>query len=388
MLQIPPELVDEICSYLNFKDIVSLCGADPDFIPESAMRHVLLQQCPCYDMEYSQGDDWKLCATGYLKVDTNVFEPTLGCPVFINQSLPSDFDCLCKDRVLNGPFVYNDRGVFIGNRFLDFTESPETPSTSSLPKKSHVSSFQDAVIYDKHMMRVRGKIITEKCTPEVMTAVFSNNDGELIINMKDLSASETPLPAFGCHLPGKMSFKLQVVGKTAIVAFVGGEARYSSIVSPKKATVQAERGCLLLRAPAGLLFYDGHVFDVIIDSHWRPIVQSSKSTEVLPKEWDLSRHHRVEQDSRYRHYALIYNHNGLVTALVDLKTHRLKQLTDVSDIAREHTSPIDVYLTVVGLSNGSVAVWRYTKQYLENKYRQQHGVDMIPEEANSLIQGI
>lgn len=370
---LPPELVDEICSYLDFKDIVSLCQADRDFLSEPAMRQVLLNECPCFDIQYSQWEDWKSSAIGYLRVGTDRFQQTLECPVYVDHPLPfADFHCLCENVNLHGSFAYNDRGVFLGDKFLDLTETPVVPSSCSPPKKPHLSMFGDAVTYDKQMMRVRGKIISTICTPQIIAVIFSNNDGRLIISMKDICNGETQNPVFGGHMPGQLFYKLQVVGKTAIVASLKSAYEYSSIIAQDKPTVNVERRYPLLKPPAGLLFYDGHVFDVTLDSRWKPIVQSSMSTEPPPKEWAQSKYHRVEQDGRY---GLIYNENGLVTALVDLKTHQLKELTDTSDVPRQHSSPIHEYLTIVGVHKGSVGVWRYTKGFLMERCRQQRGCD-------------
>lgn len=384
---LPPELVDEICTHLDFKDIVSLCQADRDLISEPAMRRVLLKECPCFDIKYSQWDDWRSSAIGYLSVGSDRFQPTLECPVYVNQPLPlADFHCLCKDLNLNGSFAYNDMGVFLGDKFLDLTESPVrvVPSSCSPPKKPHLSMFGDAVTYDKQMMRVRGKIVSTICTPQVMAVAFCNNDGQLIISMKDVSNGETQNPVFGCHIPGQLSYKMQVVGKTAIVAAVKAVNEYSCIIAQDKPTVNAERRYPVLKPPAGLLFYDGHVFDVTIDSRWKPVVQSSMSTEPPPKEWAQSKYHRVEQDSRYLQYGLIYNEDGLVTALVDLKTHQLKELTDTSDVPRDDSHPIHEYLTIVGVHKGSIGVWRYTKGFLMERYRQLHREDAYEEDLSAL----
>lgn len=378
---LPPELVDEISSYLDFSDLVSFCQADEGFFSEAAMRKVLLRECPCFDIEYSQWNEWRSSAIGYSTVGVGRFEPTLECPVYIDQPLPSfDFHCLCKGINLNSPFSYNDKGMFLDDKFVDLTESEQIPTSCIPPKQAHRSRFRDAVTYDKQMMRVRGTISCVEYTPQFMAVVFSNNDGQLIINVKDVSNEKSPV--FGCHFPGRFYFKLQVIGKKAIVAFLSSEHQhkyryeYSSIIAQDKPTVNVERRYPLLKPPAGLLFYNGHVFDVTMDTRWKPVIQSSMATEPPPMEWSQSKYHTVQQDSRYLHYGQIYNGDGLVVALVDLRTHQVKELTDTSDVPRDDSFPIDLNCSIVGVHNDSVGVWQYTKTYLQERFRRQHGEEL------------
>lgn len=374
---LPPEIFDKVCSYLQLKDVASLSQVCP--VSESAIKDAVLKECPYYDIEYSQWDTWKSCAINFFGLNTGPFTEDLDCPVFIDQPLPDDFECLCKDVDLGGIFAYNDKGLFMEDKFLDLTES-DVISTPTPPIKFDVtyqSSSINTVNYDGRFMKVPGDDLRVKCTSRIMAAV-SGNERAMTFSIKDLSSKVGDFVQMTVRRSIKISFRLQIVGERLLFAYSGlNQEQFSYIFHPiRKSAMRARRHHRLERAPAGMMLYNGHVFDVIMsaDEGKKPVVQSSMSYKSLPRAWKMNRYHVVEQDDNYRQYGLIYNDGGLLSALVDLKSHKLMVVTGpyVKTIHQAVDYSREAYLKMAGISRGSIGLWKYTKDYLEAEFKKQH----------------
>lgn len=389
---LPPEIFDKVCSYLQFKDIASLCQVCP--VSESAIKEAVLEKCPHFDIEYSQWDSWKSCALNFPTVDTEKFEEDLECPVFINQPLPDDFECLCKDVYLEGSLAYNDKGVLMEDIFLDLTES-EVVSSPAPPIKPEViseSSHINLVNYDGRSLKVASNVLRQKCTSSTMAAV-SRNEKLAFLTIKDISNKDIDCPQRTVKLPIKMSFRLQIIGEIVLFTHTEPNQKRACFIFyvRRRKVFPSPRYRLLERAPAGMLFYDGHIYDVIIPSHTRriPVVQSNQSYDALPRSSRMNRYHNVEQDDKYRQYGLVFNSVGLLSALVDLKSHKLKDLTgpyryEGLFYSEDDDYTEEGYFRMAGISKGSIGVWKYSKGFLSEMFKKQHSCE-LPKQVGSLF---
>lgn len=380
---LPPEILDEICTHLELSEVVKLGRALGHLILDTSFKKALFKECPFYDIRYSQWDDWRSSASNFLKFDTRVFHPTLECPVYIDTPLPGDFQCLCSDVDLNKHFVYNDKGVFLKGMFVYLRKSPDV-IIPCYPPRARVSRSKTAVQYNDLRLHVPGTIVMKRCTPQIMTVVYRDAKGGLYLHtFKD-----------GQEFGGKLlevSFKLQVVGSNVMMAFSGpGITTFCVVNGEQRKSYFSDRFFCIVRPPAGMLFYDGHVFDVMLDTNKEVLVQSTKGLVPKPPEWTLNKFHKVEQDERNVEYALVYNGNGFVCAFVDLKQHKMMKLSEINETDvftyRDGFAefPTESHLKIVGISEGKVGVWKFSKKYLDDKFREQHTCDM-PEEVDKMF---
>lgn len=110
----------------------------------------------------------------------------------------------------------------------------------------------------------------------------------------------------------------------------------------------------------------------------RPIVQSINVT-IVPKRQGKHMHHSYEQDDKYTQYGLVLSKYGLATAMVDLKEHKVVLLRNPripEEILEDYR--MEVYLKVVGVSQGSIGVWSYSRDYLQRRCPElPSGVEML-----------
>lgn len=134
MENLPLEIVSQICSYLDPKDVLTLCRVSRKIpIEERLAKEAVRAGCFHHRSRYEQGSTWRNIA-----YKGHEFE--FKCPTFIDTPLPSDFECLCKDSDLDSIFGYTDKGVFLNGKFLNLTGSrlQETPVMET-PKIKKIS---------------------------------------------------------------------------------------------------------------------------------------------------------------------------------------------------------------------------------------------------------
>lgn len=120
--------------------------------------------------------------------------------------------------------------------------------------------------------------------------------------------------------------------------------------------------------PEGVLFYDGIIHDITLEKG-SIFVQSECVEEPFPKALWTKRQHTVFQDDKYTQYGLILKSSGLVVGVVDLKAKKTVTLKSFS---------------MVGVVDGELGVWRYTKEYLEERFEEQYGMELPREFAEGL----
>ncbi|KAG5360012.1 hypothetical protein CJU90_5863 [Yarrowia sp. C11] len=372
---LPRDILDIICSHLNLEDIAALSKSSPEWenvILERTYRDAVLRHCPYFDLKYSQWDSWKASALNLGKMDMYPFSMGLDCSVRHNVPLPDDFQVLCPGVDLNSDIVYENDGIFIQRSFVSLKRTRKEPP--ELPEFMEVDSvpymIDHDIFYGDEHMHVVGEFHRAVCTPQIMAAVTSYDD-EICLMMRDLTEPNCGpqlSPMYYAGLPGKVPFRLQAVGKKVILVVTGPTKQLqSSIFSAADGFTRLEHTQPLKTLPAGMVLYDGHVFDVSMTSDKNPSAQSTQSKYSRPIEWDLNRYHKVEQDRTHTQYALIYNQYGVVAAVVDLKQHKMVNL-------RPHYtqhSDSDRLVVVVGLSKGSLGVWKYTRDYIAKEYEDQ-----------------
>lgn len=385
---LPSEILDHICCYLDLEALVSLTQTSRELLElifETTYRDVLLRYCPFYDLDYSQWDSWKASALHFSKVDTRPFELSLKNPIHINTPLPDDFQCFCRGADLKSEIVYEDSGVFIENKFVNLSQSHRKvpPSPILMYIDSAPFGLVHEINYGEESMKVVGDFHRSICTSQIMAAVSTYGD-QLGLLMKDLTEKmEDPeeAPLYFARLHGRGPFRLQAVGKRVILVVTGHKGElFSSIFSAPGGFTNLVYTKPLRKLPAGMLFYDGHVYDVFMSLSKKPVVQSTRSNSSTPEEWKLNRYHKVEQDERHTQYALIYNQHGVVSALVDLKEHKIQNLMDTPNAPQSFGTwsiPTQAFgterhLIFIGISKGAVRIHKYSETYLADRYRGQN----------------
>lgn len=384
---LPSEILDNICDYVDLEDLVALSQTSRelrDLIFETTYRDMLLRYCPFYDLKYSQWDSWRASALHFAQIDTTPFRSDLDRPIHIDKPLPDDFKCFGSGIDLKSEVVYQDCGVFIENRFLSLCQS-QKPAPSR-PTRMYTDSAPFGLVheinYGLESMNVVGDFHRAICTSQIMAAVSTYGD-QLGLIMKDLTEkTDDPegAPLYFARLHGRGPFRLQVVGKKVVLVVTSHSGEFmSSIFSAPDGFTTLPYVKPLQKLPAGMLFYDGHVYDVFMSSSKTPVVQSTRSHSPTPSEWKLNRYHKVEQDERHTRYALVYNQHGVVSALVDLEDHKIQNLSIAAFTPQSfgtwsrpaQTAATEHHLTMVGISKGSVGIWKYSEQYLADRYKWQ-----------------
>lgn len=361
---LPVEIFDKISSHLCFTDIVSLCQVVP--LSETTLKDVLFKECAYFDPEYSQEETWKRRLLKYAYNDTKPFTNDLRCKTFTDTPLPGDFHCLCKNIDQENGLVYTDTGLFINDDFLNLSDSKDTPPMP--PKATFKEGYPNIVHYNGMLLRTPGELLRQKCRGDLVATVFYNlNHTNLIIN--DISRGRDDETHGVASFEREVSFRLQVVGQRVLFSHSGDS--YS--------TVKMSSGDILdipdipRRNPwpfnfAGMLLYDGHVFDVVMGPG--PTVQSTKSLTPIVQKYFSSHYFDVEQDTLYTRYGVVFDGYGLVAGVIDLKAHT------VLSLAAPGTGAVDLvkqtHLKLVGVSGGCLGVWQYSVEYLKEKHLLQH----------------
>lgn len=335
---LPPEILDRICSLLDCKDVVSFSQVVQLF--DTTFKHVLLKKCPYFDPKYCQETTWKSRLLKYVNTDTRKFPKNLKCEVFTDKPLPDDFHCLCKSD--QHTIVYTNKGIFVGDKFLSLTDPKGTETRPATVLLEEV--YTEMKLFCEEPPEIKD-LLRQKRTNELTTAVFYHSlKTELVVKYSD---------AFKIiPFPKHVSFRLQVVGSNVLFTHDYDQWSDTTVVSQDFSS-SVDRHSDLNEIPSGTLLYDGHVFDVCVGDNDVEVKStlSSNYSDLLYSEC-----YNVEQDLTYTQYGVIYDELGFVSALIDLRDHKILCWSNKQ------------YFRMVGVSEGSVGVWQYSSEYLQSHY--------------------
>lgn len=378
---LPPEILDKICTNLCFNDILSLCKVVR--LSESTLRNSLLKFRPWYELKYSQWDTWGDCALNYGKECKSEFSTDLKCAVYTDVPLPDDFKQLCNDRIIGEDFVYTNNGFFFRNESFNLSQScdkdPLSPTTF-LQNSLGALSVSDS-----------GPVLKQKSSSELTAVVIRDSSDSLKVKLKDKLGVEVEFSLMAKRL---QTFCLQIIGKMAYLTYAGEPWTPCRMATARMSTYsdkieKYEWSYPSSQAPAGLLFYDGCLFDVFMTKSKVPLVPLTFRSCFGVKLWYLNKDHFVEQDSQDTNYGVIYDGNGLISGLVDLKAQSTKSLawplrnyptasSNECDYRNWYEDQFDeeldqfpkqAYLKCVGFSNGTLGVWRFSLEYLQSLHK-------------------
>ncbi|AOW04465.1 YALI0D22462p [Yarrowia lipolytica CLIB122] len=377
-----PELIERICSYLELADIVALRKTNRHYrqsISESLVRDKLMQQCPYYRLEYSQHGSWRTGGAHYVRDrHIDVFIDLVECSFHTDSPLPRDFECLCTDVERTFSWDYNNRGICFNEKQLDLSDL----NTDFAVPCNYGVSFGDAgttIKYHGFGVTVEGRMIQARHTSRAIAAI-SVHQGHLMLTVKYPNKAPESIK-MNCKPP----LRLQVIGDCV---YVFGRHDHTSVlylITPTRCSemLHAQRR----QPPAGMVLYDGNVYNVDMDGRYRCSVTRVTHRITSDRNRPPDKFHRVYQDEKHSQYCLIYKSTGLVTGIVDLKKRQKSILSQISsDIFADYNGanePED-HLLMVGLSHGTVGCWRYTMKYLAEKYKSQHGAE-LPVELRAVL---
>lgn len=385
MLLLPQEVIEQVCEHLSLKDVVGLRQTNRHFrrgISDALVKEKLLEECPWYRVEYSQFQSWE--ESGASHVTENAQKPChvlvdrLHCPLYTDLPLPRDFTALCTDVERTFAWDYNNKGICFDEKQLDLSE---TNTDFSVPCNygvsfSHVGT---TIKYHGFGVTVVGKMIQARHTSRAIAAISVHQE-QLTLTVKYPNQ-----PAESLKLNCKPPLRLQVISDCV---YVFGRHDHTSVlylVTPHtcQEILHAQRKC----PPAGMVLYNGQLFNVDMDGRYRCTVSPATLRISFDRNRPPDRFHRVYQDEKQARFCLIYKSTGLVTGLVDLQQKQTVILSQISaDIFAEYNGATDRedHLLMVGLSQGKVGCWRYTLGYLQQRYKSQHGQE-LPKELKKVL---
>lgn len=408
---LPSDIIYQICRHLSLSDVVSFSAALNYAVPDSAIRDSLLNYCPYYDEEYSGADSWIERAVRYLSLLEGKSFGELDCPEITDKPLPTDFECLCKDAEESCYFNYNDSGVFLGDFFVDLSGTRSEIMTSSLNRVKNIwkrtsVGLNTLLYYNGQSLVVQDEQVEMfRCSPQIMTVVARDYQNVARLIIKSRSHKTCRLSSTnGLCTP-------QVFGNTVIAVVTASEGVSfvvfcgpSSTASPGSTRSPTPVSTTRLSPPPvpatrlftsstpsqtttgliGHLFYDGHVILLSISPKGeRKYISHSAESPKSTQGWLLS-FSRAQQDTRHVRYGLVFTLQGLVTDVVDLKT-RAQRRFDISESSNVSSNDSSNQLRIVGVSGGSLGVWKYSKKYLRERFKEQYPNRELPKEVEQLL---
>lgn len=379
---LPAELIERVCTCLSLADIVSLRQTNRHYrqcIDDHLVRDKLLEECANYRLEYSQWKSWGEAGAHHVtRKEGHVFKDRLTCPLYTDTPLPRDFSCLCTDVERTFSWDYNNKGICFDEKQLDLSD---TNTDFAVPCNygvsfSHVGT---TIKYHGFGVTVVGKMIQARHTSRAIAAI-SVYQGQLLLTVKYPNK-----PPESLKLNCKPPLRLQVIHDCV---YVFGRHDHTSVLYLVAPTVYQEMLHAQRRQPpAGMVLYNGQLFNIDMDGRYRCSVTPVTHRIMSDRNRPPDKFHRVYQDERNVRYCLIYKSTGLVTGLIDLEHKKAVILSQISaDLFSDYNGanePED-HLLMVGLSEGEVGCWRYTLNYLAEKYNNQHGQE-LPVELKTVL---
>lgn len=374
------EIFPRLCDYLPLSDILVLRQTSQQLrstVSETCVRDALLYECPLYKLKYSSCDNWVSAAYHFLNVKPGDFSDKLDCPVFIDQPLPSDFHCLCKDVERTFAWDYSDQGICFQDKLLDLTN--KSSKTFLTRNRDGVIKLRDknmAVSYNGLTIGIPGKMIQSRHTSKAIAAISEHEGGTYVI-VRFRRGQPTVFKT-----EAKAPFRLQVIDDTVLLHAQSNGKTIILCISPNDKVKEIECKSRPL-IPAGIVLYNGTLFNIDFESRYEMSVSKSITSPNSQFHKPGSRLFRVYQDETHPEYCLVYKPGGIVVGLIDLKAEKADIVHERGLVWEFEYVPKNLnandpenYCRMVGISGGSVGVWKYTRPYLSALYMQQHGLEL------------
>lgn len=364
----PAEILALICEYLPLEDVVALCQTNQQLrngVPESVVQKLVIEKCPYFNLKYSQSDNWVDAASHLL----NDKPPKFLDSQHKNQPLPDDFYTLCKDVEKTFPWDYNDKGISFQGKLLDLTEAG---STKTAPSRDHEGLLQSkqVVSYNEISMDVPGKLIQTRHSSKAVAILFEIQRTTILgVKYKNGEVKASPIKA-------EAPYRLQVIGDCAVLHAHDCSSGFCVQYFTPDSEVENIECPFVKGAPAGIALYNGNFFNITLEARYAIRVERSASSRECKH---TNRLFRVYQDEKHPEYCLMYKPSGIVTGLVDFRNRQASIISEhgygfiLSNFgANDHED----YLLMVGVSKGALGIWKYTRRYLADKYKAQHGLNL------------
>ncbi|KAG5355895.1 hypothetical protein CJU89_5609 [Yarrowia sp. B02] len=359
---LPTEVLTQVSSYLDKKDVVSLAETSSEnFETLNAVRKVHLKS-PYSRLELSQWPSWEAYADNFeTEIEPELFK-RVELPKHVNEVLPEDFKALQGDlaRQWNSEWNSCDRGI-CGTR-----EDDKEAKVLDLSAEGDSDTCKPTVAPEN----TRRRLFTDH--HEVGYKFSPQTEALLEWNMESGCVTLYTIDSDGkrdshevTEKKGTEMYHLQLISDIALVfvlTLTGQTTFY--LVPGGKLTPLDFGGCQVPQE--GLMLYNGHFFKAVIDEkvdlQVAPVARlMGKATTITP-----AAAYEICQDVRLPRYGLAY-------------TNMDKNLAHVVDLEKKQISQffgMDKDVCLVGVSNGELAVWKYTREYLEKKCDEQEKPEM------------
>lgn len=379
---LPPEILIEICSTLDLRDLVSLAQSSPLFdIPESVYRHQVLLHCPSFTPETTPRSSWKECA--------HVHVARMDNPNWMDD--PYLFDLRGKVETIE---VKRDEKL--PDNFVSFLDGYEIDDRKYLSRNViQIGHFSIGEWYfhlgDPHSTPLKTSTGVEMvCAVEderVQTTVMSDSVIALTSNKKRRDSEDEiwdTYMAFKLDTPGvepdvevtldettelRHSYKwaFPFVNKNDVHVFYTKSVRSSCryYVSFNKVTKEGLKQLneheILNFEDHGLYWYDGVILApnyfpyVDVEMHWCSINVHFYDCKTGGKYFGRREIYDIRgaKMSKDMRYVVFSDKNAFVSRIWDLKTNT------------QHWIPIPQrrMLTAVGTVNGELQVFQFGKKF-------------------------
>ncbi|KAG5359385.1 hypothetical protein CJU90_4129 [Yarrowia sp. C11] len=358
---LPPEILTLVTEFLAPNDIISLAETNQQtYTAQGALRNLFLKSPYCR-LELSQWDKWQSFADSY-KCDTS-FEDTfknVELPQHCNKPLPDDFKALQGDlaRQWNSDWNSCDLGI-CGPReddkeaiVLDLTASNSDDETTSakltgLPTGKPAHRPPSRRLFSSQME------IGYKFSPQAEALLEWDMSTDAVI-LYTMFADGVSHKLVVDEKKGTKMHHLQLINDIALVFVLDLNTQTTYYLVPGgKLTALDFGNCKVPQE--GLMMFNGHFFKAVIDEKVDLLVAHISRPMGEPTTVTPGAVYEVCQDLRYPRYGLVYtNTDKNLAHVIDLQKREVSQFFGLTK---------DVCL--VGVSNGELAVWKYTREYLD-----------------------
>lgn len=268
------------------------------------------------------------------------------------------------------------------DKLLDLTE---TASSTSLPRCRdgliRVTRGRQAVSYNGIKVGVLGKLIQSRHSSKAVAVLTELENSTLMaIRFRDgnqIAFKTTTTPTY--RLQVRDDITMLRGGNLSVQVITPDGNHHHNPCSPR------------LHPPARMALYNGVLFNIDIEDQYKIRVSPSVTSSDAKL---ANRVFRVYQDEEHPQFCLAYKPTGIVLALVDLKAQTAdivserQVIWEFQHVAKNmNANDPDNYLRMVGISNGSVQVWKFSRDFLAAKYRQQHDRD-LPEQFKAALKEV
>lgn len=258
---LPRELIAQISSHLDLLDLLSFtqtCKAWRN-IPDDAFSLPLLEKVPYFRIQYSQWDGWKKAALNCLKNTPELykFNGYLNVDIRVNQPLPNDFYCLCKQPYYINGWSHNDKGVDFRSTLINLTE---TPADLAPNQDRFVRKGRRTFILAQNGIQLgipTGDLAQVKQSSKMLAAIALDGNRAYVSLKWKREDNKNKACDQKVQLPGTgRSSNLHVFDNVAVVF----SERVDMIFLEGQEPLKIKR--LREMPPEGVLVYDGTIYDV------------------------------------------------------------------------------------------------------------------------------